>query len=219
MTAAWNWIKARTVLLALLAAPFVISALVWERMPEQMPVHWNAAGEVDRYGAKWEALLLLPSVSIAVSLLFWAVPVLEPRKENLPNVLRMLKPLHVVFALFMLGMYLIGLQAAQQPGLNILHWMMPMMLAMFALIGNYFGKIRPNYFVGIRTPWTLHSEAVWNRTHRLAGRIWVAGSLAMLPFVFVLRPEVFLWVFIPGLLVMVLVPVGYSFWLHRRQAG
>lgn len=211
-----KWLKANAFVLILLLTPFVISAMVWNQMPDEMPVHWNARGEVDRYGAKWEGLLLLPFTTLGISLIFWLIPVMEPKKESLNSVKKVMGPLHLVFAGFMFGLYLLSLRASGNPSFDITRWMLPMMLVVFAVIGNYFGKLRPNYFVGIRTPWTLQNEEVWRRTHRMAGKIWVFGPVLLMPLVFLLKTEVFFMVFLPVLLVMAFWPIGYSYWLFRK---
>jgi uncharacterized membrane protein len=90
------------------------------------------------------------------------------------------------------------------------------MAGLFLILGNSFGKIRPNYFVGLRTPWTLNNEEVWMRSHRFTGRLWVIAGLAMIPCVFLLKGETFFYVFLPAIAVMVIVPIVYSWMIHKQ---
>ena len=91
-------------------------------------------------------------------------------------------------------------------------------LILFMVLGNYFGKLRPNYFVGIRTPWTLENETVWLKTHRLGGKVWVYGSLIMLIAKFLLPMEpFFIFIFIGFTLIIALIPIVYSYLLYKKM--
>lgn len=167
--------------------------LLWPRLPDRLPVHWNLAGEVDRLGSRWELVLLGPGLLLGLWLLLaWvgridpkaarALPPDAPRAEAgardqvLAFVLGMFALFHVSLLLKGAGIRLAG------PTLFVL------LLAAFQVgLGNVLPRVRPNFFVGVRTPWTLSSDAVWRRTHRLAGKLLFvsgfagAGAVAILP--------------------------------------
>jgi uncharacterized membrane protein len=172
-----------TVVIALMVG---FSAWAWVQLPAgaSIPVHWNAAGEVDRYGGKVEGLLVLPLVSGGVVLLFTLIRYIDPLRANIERsgkayravllgTLFFLAVLHVGAVLNAVGYAVnIGLLAAPAVGL------------MFIVIGNYLGKIRRNYMFGVRTPWTLTSELAWNKTHRVTGRLFVVVGLLVLIAIF-----------------------------------
>ena len=156
-----------------------LSAWAWVQLPADasLPVHWNAAGEADRYGGKAEALLLLPAVTIGVLLLFTLIRYIDPLRANIERsgqayravllgVLFFMAVLHTGAVLSALGYPInVGLLAAPAVGL------------MFVIMGNYMGKIRRNYMFGVRTPWTLASDLAWNKTHRITGKLFVLSGL------------------------------------------
>jgi uncharacterized membrane protein len=156
-----------------LAAMFLASILVWPVAPEELPVHWNAAGEVDAYGGRFQGLLLLPLLATAVYLLMRFLPRLDPGRANYAQfagafavvrlaVLLCLAIVHLVVVLWAVG---IALEVAR---------VVPMAVgAMLIVVGSVLGKLRPNWFVGIRTPWTLSSKRAWVKTHRLGGYVFV----------------------------------------------
>lgn len=204
--------------LVLLALDLIFGLWALPRLPEQVPLHWGLSGHPDRYGPAWQGALLFPALSIAIYLgMLWA-PLIDPRRRNYAlfdrtyRLLRQLFP--VVFVLLHVTMVLNALGHPVDPPL-VVRLVLPLL---FVLIGNFMGRFRHNYFVGIRTPWTLASPAVWTRTHRAAGRLWVAGGLVQLAAAFLPSAWGF-GVFMGVLAVMVAVPVVHSYLLYRQEAG
>ncbi|RMG61723.1 MAG: DUF1648 domain-containing protein [Bacteroidetes bacterium] len=212
-----DWLKENALLIGLILVSLLIPLLVWNQVPETLPTHWNAAGEPDAYGSKAEALLIMPGVVLFVNLLFWLIPVLDPKK-NVPKFQPILRIMQVVMTVFFLALQ--GLMVADALGYGVrMDLLVPIGVSLLLLvIGNYFGKLRPNYFIGIRTPWTLESPEIWIKTHRLAGRIWVIGSLMLIVLRLVLGGPSFFGIFITVVLLMSFFPIGYSFYLYKNQA-
>ena len=200
--------------MVLVAIPFILLLIYWGDLPEQIPMHWNAAGEIDRYSESKNGILVLPCVGLGVFLLMLVLPKIDP-KGNFAQFINTYWTLINILLTFFLVLFVLvlvislGIEIDQR---MILHGSITIL---FLLLGNYFGKLRANYFVGIRTPWTLESEEVWKKTHRMAGVLWVVLSLAMLP-VAVLLPELSSQLFLPYVLTLVLVPTGYSFLVHKK---
>ena len=211
-----NWLKANALILGLLAISLIIPALVWNRVPDTLPIHWNAAGEPDDFGPKGLALLLMPATALFLNLLFWLIPVMDP-KRNVPKFIGVLRLLQVVMTIFTVGLQ--ALMVADALGYAVrMDLVVPIAVSLLLLVlGNYFGKLRPNYFVGIRTPWTLESPEIWIKTHRLAGRIWVVGALLLIVLRFLMGSELYFIVFIGIVLFMSFFPIGYSFYLYKQQ--
>ena len=166
--------------LLLLVGMFLLAALTWSTAPDRIAVHWNFSGEVDRYGGKFEGLLAIPLVALAVYLLLLFLPRIDPGRANYASFAR---------AYTVIRFAVLGLISAVY-GMMLL-WMRdhrfdvavvaPLLVGvLMILLGNFMGKIRPNWFVGIRTPWTLSSKLSWSRTHRAGGWVFIAAGLAIL---------------------------------------
>lgn len=159
--------------LACIAALFAVTAAVWPYAPAKMPVHWNLAGEVDRYGSRAEGLLIWPVLALGMYGLFLLLPRLDPLRQNYEK----FAGTYAVFRWSMTGflaiLYAIVLTSTFQPNFNGTFAASLAVGGLLALLGNSFGKLRPNWFVGIRTPWTLSSRLSWARTHRLGGWLFI----------------------------------------------
>jgi uncharacterized membrane protein len=163
--------------LGMIVAMFALAGVMWSAAPDQIPVHWNWAGEPDRFGGRFEGLFLLPLAAAGVYALLLFLPRLDPRRRNYDAfagpfaiirtvVVGLLLGLDVVALLWIRGerAHMNGLLAAEV-GIALL------------LMGNYLPKVKSNWFVGVRTPWTLSSEASWRQTHRLAGWLFTVGGI------------------------------------------
>ena len=205
-----NWLA-----FALALLPFLIVSIMWDQFPEEIPIHWNEKGEVDGYGSP-STLFLMPVITLFTMAIVWLVPHIDPKKnvhqfqKTLDNIVLALS---AFFFLVFIGTLLSGL-GYQFDVANIIIYGM---LVLFAVMGNYFGKIRPNYFVGIRTPWTLENETVWVKTHRISGKIWVFASLAMIILkLFIDTEAFFLFAFGPFVLTLAAIPMIYSYVLYKK---
>jgi uncharacterized membrane protein len=160
----------------LLAAMWAVALASWSTAPERIPVHWNMHGEVDRYGGRFEGLLLVPLVALGIYLLLLFLPRLDPGRANYAQfagayaiiriaVLAMMTAVHAVIILAMRGAAIdVGTVVIIAAG------------ALFVVLGN----VRPNWFVGIRTPWTLSSKTAWTKTHRVGGWIFIGLGLLVM---------------------------------------
>ncbi len=157
--------------LMLIAGMFVLAAVSWPSAPEQIPVHWHISGRVDRYGGKFEGLLLLPLLALGLYLLLLFLPRIDPRRANYARFRNAYLTVRVAIFLFIALIYGFMLLWIGGTRLNPSVVVPAMIGVLFVVLGIPMGKIRPNWFVGIRTPWTLTSELSWRKTHRL-GR-WV----------------------------------------------
>ena len=194
----------------LVLLPVVAGLILWNRLPEQMPTHWNAAGEVDGWSSKPFAVFGIPLIMLSVQWLCVFATSADPKKESHPQKIITL----VLWMIPILSIVLHAITYAAALGKAVsMETVMPVTVGLIlAIVGNYLPKCKQNYTIGIKIPWTLNSEENWNRTHRLAGRIWLFGGIGIMLTGFVGG----FWVFLPIVLVMVLVPFAYSYWLHRR---
>lgn len=189
------------------------SLLLFARLPEQMPVHWNARGEIDGYAGRLFGAFLMPGMMALMTALAAVLPWLSPKRfevETFKDTYGFVMLLVVAFLGYVHG---ILLWAALDSSLNTAKLALAGIFLLFALLGNVMGKVRKNFWIGIRVPWTLASDQVWNETHRFAARLYFAvgaagfvASLAGLPF-----PAA-----IALLLCGAVVPIGYSLVRYKR---
>lgn len=162
----------------LLGAMFLLAAVVWSSTPERVPIHWDITGAVDRYAGKVEGLLLIPALSLGVYLLLLFIPRIDPGRANYAGFAGPYAAIRLAIVAVLAVSYALVVLAAlgRQPPVIAA---VPILIgALLVVLGNYMGKIRPNWFVGVRTPWTLSSKRSWTQTHRLAGWLFVASGIA-----------------------------------------
>jgi uncharacterized membrane protein len=167
--------------LTALAALFAAAAAVWPLVPDQMPVHWNLAGEADRYGGKVEGVLLLPLVTFGLYWLLLLLPLVDPRRENYRRFETSYRVIRWCLTLFMGVLYGLTLAAALGQKIDMGLCVSTLMSVLFIVLGVTMDTIQPNWFVGVRTPWTLSSTESWTKTHRLAKWVFIALGLSFLP--------------------------------------
>lgn len=163
---------------ALIAVVAVIASLIVSSgLPAVVPVHWNAAGKPDGFGPKSVMLWLMPAVMVGIVGLTWLLPVISPKKFEIERFAKTYTVMMVAIQLMELCIHLLMLRGAGNVGFNLTRALFPVMFVFFAVMGNWMGKVRQNYFMGVRTPWTLADERVWDQTHREAGHLWFWGGL------------------------------------------
>ncbi|MBX6395997.1 MAG: SdpI family protein [Alicyclobacillaceae bacterium] len=211
---AWGWRD--VVLLVLALVPVVLAGWFWDQLPQRMAVHFGINGQPDGFQDKRWFLATMAALLIGLPVLFKVIPRIDPKRENYGKfediytlfLLALTAFLSVVFGVtifYNLG-YPVHIQQIALSGVGVL----------FLLMGNFLGRIRFNYFFGIRTPWTLADEQVWRKTHRMAGPVWMAAGVVALISAF-LPGEAAVWVFFAGVIAAGLVPVAYSYWLYRNM--
>jgi uncharacterized membrane protein len=184
----------------------------------QLPTHFGIDGAPDRFSGKWEALFLPPGMAAGLSLLLWFLPALEPRLANLERSAGLYYWSWAALLMLSAAIELVVVSVALRWGLRIEHIVAGAIGAMLVIIGNQLGKSRSMFLVGIRTPWTLSSEEVWIRTHRLGGKLMVAAGLLMLLGALLPIPSGLLAGICGAAIgVSVVVPVVYSYLLWRRE--
>lgn len=211
----WEALKPDWPVWVVLAGLLAAAVILYPLLPERVPVHWNWRGEVDRYGSRFEGAFTAPLLALGIYALMLVAPLIDPRRENYARFAGAYRLLRWVFVLFMAGIYVVWMAAALGYRVDIGFAVKTALGLLFIAIGNVLGQVRFNYFVGVRTPWTLADEAVWRRTHRLAAKVWVLGGLVCL----VLAPFRTLWAvvaFFCVLTLMTLVPVAFSCFYYLR---
>lgn len=172
--------KAIALMWLLSLLPFLLVALFWGRMPELVPIHWNAAGQVDNYASK-SFLWWLCVISPVMALLLQFLPRLDPKKKNYEKFQNLYDL--VAISLPCITVFVMGItiaEAINPGGLKVGRLIMGFLSLLFMFLGNLMGKIKTNWFMGIRTPWALSDPDVWNKTNRMGGRVFFLAGLVTL---------------------------------------
>jgi uncharacterized membrane protein len=197
----------------LVVAGFAYAAFLSPRLPDPLPSHWDAAGRVNGTMPKPWGVFIVPLVMAVLWLLFLVLPRMSPRGFEMGSFASAWGILTVSILAFMLFVEVLTLNAAETRENLSPKPIFAAIGVLFAVIGGVMGKVTRNFFAGIRTPWTLASEEVWNRTHRLGSKIFMAaGLVAVAAALF----DLGWWVALAALLVGPLVPVIYSYVIYRR---
>lgn len=194
---------------------FAVTAYLYPSLPDPMPSHWNAAGEVDGYMALPWGAYLLPLSAFGTWLLFLVTVYISPKGFRLDKFMPVVGILQLATTAFMIGISAIVLLTAQGHNIKMEYFIGPAMGLLFIILGNYMSKLRKNFFMGIKTPWTLASDEVWDRTHRLAGKTFVLGGVLLLFYPLINAT----WYFIGVILIASLTPVVYSFVIYKQLEG
>ena len=167
---------------AVVGAMTLVSAWAWTQLPAgaQIPIHWGFDGTVDGYAPKEVGLLLLPLLTAGLAGLLAMIPRFEPRRANLERSGKAYGATWVVIVSLLGAIHVLAVAVALGAGLDVTRLILIAVGVVFGVIGNYLPKVRPNYLMGIRTPWTLASDLSWVRTHRLGGRLFVVEGLVLI---------------------------------------
>ncbi|MHA7829659.1 MAG: SdpI family protein [Flagellimonas sp.] len=209
-------LKKELPLIGIVLLPFLYLAYVWNQLPAQVPLHYNIKGEVDRYGDKSELILIPIMTSLLIYMIFLAVPHIDPKKQ-IQKMGKKYDTLKWVITTFMSVLALFIIYTAKNQSFANPNYILLLCGVLFILLGNYFKTIKANYFIGIRTPWTLENESVWKETHKLGGKIWFAGGLLVILSSLIFDERTNFIIFMTIIAVMVLVPVVYSYLLFKKQ--
>ncbi len=191
--------------------PIVVGLILWNKLPEQVPVHWNVNGAVDGYATKTQAVILLPLVLVAFQWICVLVTLLDPKKQNINDKMFTL----VLWIIPVISLLCNSMMYATALGHKIsVEVIMPLFIGvLFIIIGNYMPKCKQSYTLGIKLPWTLEDEENWNKTHRMAGFLWVTGGVVIMATAFLGT----FWLFFVVLIPMVFVPTVYSYLLYKKK--
>ncbi len=210
-----NW-KKEAIIWIILLLPFVYAAITWNKLPEWVPTHFNVNGEADDYSKKAFALLLMPVMNVVIYFILFFVPRIDPRKKNYAFFGSSYQNIRLLIHLFFVGIFIFITQTTSGGKPLQMGGFFSIMFLFFALLGNYMRTVRSNFFVGIRTPWTLSNDVVWRKTHELGGKIWFYSGIILAVVVFFLSQTAATVVMFSGIFLMVMIPVIYSYLEYRK---
>ena len=201
---------------SIIGVQLLIALLSYPFMPDRVPTHWNAAGQVTEYGPKWVDTFLFPAITLGVYILIRVLLTISPRmvadgqRANVEVVDRILIGVFLVLLIVQLTILAVIFHLP----VDISFITCLILSAMFLYMGNYLGKLRRNFWAGIRTPWTLVNDTVWERTHRFAGWLFVGTGAVGIVLSFI--PSVRIWSIVSLLTLDVVLAFVYSYLVYQR---
>ncbi len=200
------------VLILIIAA---IGAYLYPQLPELVPSHWGINNEIDGWMSRNFAVFFFPVLTLVLYLLMSFLPLMDPHKSNIESFANWYFWFKVVFIVFMGALYLMVLYAGLGYEVNVGRYVTLGVAALFAFIGLALPKMKKNYMIGIRLPWTLYSETVWNRTHKFGGRLFLALAIIIAIASFLPRAWTF-GILMVGIFLLLAILVWYSYYEYRK---
>jgi len=205
--------------LLILSMPLFYAMYVYDALPETIPIHFNYEGKPDGFGSKdsiYLAPIILGAVGFFVFALIFNIQLIDPKRYQESNS-SIFKKLAFMLVFFMSSLSFIIVYSSLHPGNFFIKYLFSLMGLLFAFMGYIMPSIKPNYFVGMRLPWTLESEENWTATHKMAGKWWMVGGVlqALIGFVFPAKFAFISFMVIMGL--MVAVPAGFSYQFFKKH--
>ena len=202
--------------LTVVIIPFIYLGYLWNGLPDTVPIHWNIHGEIDGWGSKSTLLWLPFLLPFLTYLIFLVVPKIDPK-----NKINKMGPKYDQFkfftVLFMSIITMLIFYATKHSTILHPNLIFVILGLFFVVIGNYLPSIKANYFIGIRTPWTLESEIVWKKTHQLAGKLWVVGGILMSMSSLLIPSKYNFAIFMTLALTMAMIPLLYSYFIFKEK--
>lgn len=206
------------VFLAILSLPFLYLAFVWSSLPTTIPLHFDLDGKPNRYGSRYELVLAFGIISLICMGIWWLMNNMEkidPRrsKQNAP----IMKKITLLIIFFMAAIMIFVVYTTNAGTIQSPRFILVAIALLFSFLGNLMNAIRPNYFVGLRTPWTLENETVWRKTHHFASRLWFFGGLIEALLALVLPAMAGFITIVAGQVALILIPVVYSYRIYKAE--
>jgi uncharacterized membrane protein len=200
--------------LLLVISSFLVSIIVYPQLPEQMASHWNIKGDVDGYFGRFWGAFLLPLINIGIYILLVLVPRIDPLKDNITRFRRYYDLFFIAIIGFFIYIHLLTLLWNLGIEFNLLQFLSPAIALLIYLAGTLMEHAKRNYMVGIRTPWTLSSDIVWDKTHRLGSRLFKISAVIIL--VAIVFPDWLILLLLVPLLSAALYLIVYSYFEYRK---
>lgn len=209
-------LKKELPLITIVLLPFIYLVYIWNQLPEQVPMHWNIKGEIDRYGDKVELLIIPILLPLLVYLIFLVIPKIDP-KNKLNKMGSKFHKIKVLVTIFMSILALVIIYSARNQSFSNPNYTVLLIGILYIILGNYLKTIKSNYFIGIRTPWTLEDERVWKETHKLGGKMWFIGGILIVLSSMVLdqKTNLILFLIITG--IITIIPIIYSYIRFKKK--
>ncbi len=209
--------KSNLIVIGIILLSFVVGVYFYGQMPAQIASHWNERGEVNGYMSKFWGLFLMPIISIGIFLMFLLIPKIDPLKKNIDKFRKYFDGFIILLMLFLFYVYLLTIFWNLGSRFNMTLFMLPALSILFYYCGILIEKSKQNWFIGIRTPWTLNNERNWDKTHKLGGKLFkVAAIISLIGIVF---PNYAFLFFIIPICIAGIYPIIYSYIEYKKDGG
>jgi len=205
----------KLIIITFILLSFILAVYLYPQMPEKMAAHWNIRGEVDGYFSKFWGLFLMPLVSLLIFLFFLLIPKIDPLRDNIEKFRKYFDAFIVLVVVFLFYLYLLTIFWNLGWRFNLGRWMMPALGILFYCVGVLVEHAERNWFIGLRTPWTLSSEKVWKKTHQIGGKLFKVAAVVILAGMIWLNYAFLLTFFSLG--GVVAYTILYSYLIYRKE--
>lgn len=207
--------KSEIIILGIIILSFAIGIYYYPQMPEKAASHWNAQGQVDGYMSKFWGLFLMPIISVGMFLLFILIPRIDPLKSNIQQFRKYYDGFVVLILVFLFYLYLLTIFWNIGYTFNMIAFLSPAFAILFYYAGILIENAKRNWFIGIRTPWTLSSDKVWDKTNKIGGKLFkIAGLLALLAIFF---ESYAIFIIIVPVIMVSIYTVVYSYFEYQKE--
>lgn len=207
--------KQETFSILIVAISFLLAIYFYPQLPEEIPIHWNAKGEVDGYSSKEFGLFLMPAISLVIYLFMKVIPKIDPLR-NIGKFQNEYEWFIVILLLFLFSIQIVSISWALGYEISMLHVIFLGLAVLFFAVGSLMEKAKRNWFIGIRTPWTLSSEKVWDKTHRIGSKLFKTYSILLL--IAIILDITNIWMVILGPIILIVAwAFIYSYFEFEKE--
>ena len=204
----------------IMALPVIYLAVVWSKLPTTIAIHFDLQGNPDKFGGRNELLtmaLLLTAMNVGIYLLLTNIYRIDPKKYAAENKDR-LQSIALAVSIFLAAILCVIIYSSLKGNIRFsIGLIFAGVGLLLAIVGNYLPNLKPNYFAGLRLPWTLENEENWRKTHRLAGKLFFVGGIVLGVICLFTPPVASIVIFFAGTMAMVAIPCVYSYKLYKQQ--
>jgi uncharacterized membrane protein len=207
--------KSEIIILVIILISFAIGIYLYPGMPGKMASHWNYKGEVDGYMPKFWGLFLMPFLSLGLLFLFILIPRIDPLKENIEKFRKYFDRFIILIIIFLFYLYLLTILWSLGRKFDMIQVLVPAFGVIFYYAGVLTENAKKNWFIGIRTPWTLSNEKTWDKTHEVGGKLFKAAAIVSFLGIFFSKYAIF-FVIIPAIGVSIYTVI-YSYFIYQKE--
>ena len=207
--------KSEIIILGIILISFAIGIYLYSQMPEKMASHWNTQGQADGYLTRFWGLFLMPIISIGLLALFTLIPKIDPLKANIEKFRKYFDGFIVLMMFFLFYVYILTLLWNIGLRFDMGQLMIPALGMLFYYAGILMENAKRNWFIGIRTPWTLSSERVWDKTHKIGSKLFkIAGIIALMGVFF---PQYMIFMIMIPVISFSIYTLVYSYFEYQKE--
>lgn len=207
--------KLNLIAITVIVLSFLVGIISYQYLPEKIASHWNSLGEVDGYMSKFWGIFLIPFISVALFLLLYFIPKIDPLKENYKKFKTHYDSFILMMMLFMFYIYLLTMLWNFGIKLNMNLSLIPALGFLFIYIGIILKNVKRNWFIGIRTPWTLSNDKIWDKTHRLGSKLFILSGIITILGIFF--PNYMIWFILIPIIFSSIICVIYSYLMYKKE--